>query len=117
MRKIRLKKKKKEDKFVMMKLEKDGEIIDVDLKFSSLMQKAKAVKKLTGYMRKGWNLIDVSGNSEHVASMKKLIDGYQPGDKIPVKKMVVESGSKVLPGFIRKHLTKEELEESQDPGS
>jgi hypothetical protein len=99
-------------KFLFLKLEKDGEVKEVAVKFGGLLQKAKAAKKLLRFAREGWSVLDVTGDSEHVESMKNLIAGYVPGGKIPVKKMMSEAGMKVLPKPLIKLLRHEEKEES-----
>lgn len=80
MRKIRLRKKKKKDKkHVDLTLEKDGKQEIVTVETSSLWRMGKAVKKLTGYQRRGWKLVGVVGNDpEKVAMFTKVIDGYVP---------------------------------------
>lgn len=103
-----LKPKKKDQKYLTVKIQKDGEIKVFEFKFSSAMQKLKAIKKLGGAMRDHWELVELSGNSGYVDSMKKLIEGYHAGDKIPIKKMMSLSGSKVLPKRISALLTPEE---------
>lgn len=80
MRKIRLRKKKnKEKKHVDLTLEKDGKQEVVTVETSSLWRMAKAVKKLSSFNRKGWNLVGVEGNDpEKVKMFRRVMEGYVP---------------------------------------
>lgn len=96
------------EKYVKVKLEKDGEVKELSYKFNKLKQQVHALKDLAKYLRKGWQLQGLSGNSEYVASMKRLIGDYKTGDPLPIKKMMGEAGLQALPGFLKKRLEKEE---------
>jgi len=96
------------EKYVIVKLEKDGETKEISYKFRKLKQQFHAMKDLAKFLRKGWQLQGLSGNSEYVASMNRLIGNYKTGDPLPIKKMIGEAGLQALPGFLKHKLEKEE---------
>lgn len=109
-----MRRKKKEDKFLIMHLEKDGETVRLEMKFRSMIQQAKALKKIAGFWRKGWSLVKLEGNSEYIEKMNQLISGYQPGDNIPIKKMVSATPLGTVPSRIKGMLNKDELKDLEE---
>lgn len=103
----------KEEKFVNVTLEKDGETKELSYKFNKIKQKVHAMRDLAKYLRRGWELQRLSGNSEYVASMKRLIGNYKTGDPLPIRKMMGEAGLQALPGFLKHKLQKEEGDDAE----
>lgn len=105
---LRRKKKKKGKKFVTLHLEKDGEIHELTIK-TSMWGLTKGSKKIAEFLRRGWKLMEITGtDTEKVAMFKGLIAGYQPGDPIPVKRMVHEAGLKSVPKPLKRFFKKDE---------
>jgi hypothetical protein len=102
------------EKYVNVTLEKDGEIKELSYKFNKLKQQFHAMKDLAKYLRKGWQLQKLSGNSDYVTSMKRLIGDYKTGDPLPIRKMMGEAGLQVLPRFLKHRLQKEEGSNEQE---
>lgn len=74
-----LKLKKKEKKYVDLHLKKDEETQVFRMETGSLLKMAKAVKKLTGLLRKHWQLTGCTGNdAEKVRMFQKVAEGYVP---------------------------------------
>jgi len=96
------------EKYVIVKLEKDGETKEISYKFRKIKQQLHAMKELAKFLRKGWQLQGLSGNSDYVASMNRLIGDYKTGDPLPIRKMMGEAGLQALPGFLKHKLEKEE---------
>ncbi len=91
-----------------MQLQKDGETTELTYKFNKLKQKLHAGKELSSYLKKGWQLVEISGDDSNVEGMKRLLAGYKTGDPVPVKGLMRETGLRVLPGFLKNRLEKEE---------
>lgn len=98
----------KEEKFVILLLEKGDEVTELRFKWNKLKQKAHAAKDIAKHARNGWQLLSVSGNAEAVDQIKRILAGYKSGDAVPVKKMMKEAGLQAMPGFLKKRLEKED---------
>lgn len=85
-----------EGKFVVLKLEKNGEKQEVKMKTNSMMDMAKKAAKLARLNKNGWKVLEVTGNDTGKAAfMQKIAEGYIPG----AKEMLKEAG---LPGMPKK---------------
>jgi hypothetical protein len=94
-------------KQVILRLEKAGEAVELSFKFEKNRQRLHAVKELGKYWKKGWHLASLSGDSDYVAAMNRLLANYKTGDPVPVKGLMKETGLMVLPGFLRKRVAQE----------
>jgi len=101
------KKQKKKQKTVTIWLKKDEENQQFQMKVGKRLGMLKIAKKLISMGRKGWQLYDITGDPETVGMFKGILDGYQAGDDVPIKKMVKTAGLKSTPGFIKKLIKKD----------
>ena len=104
---MRFRRKKKPHKIVKMVLEKDDEIMELELKVGKTIQMLKFAKKLAGYAGNGWQLKSITGDSDVAEMFKGVISGYKVGDAPPVKKMMQSAGVQAIPKQLRKLLKKD----------
>ena len=101
-------KKKKEKKWVHLKLEKDRETKMVSMRMGKRIGMLKVAKKLGSMGKQGWQLKDIYGDPETVGMFNSLLNGYHTGDPVPIKRMVKAAGLAATPGFIKKLIKKDE---------
>jgi len=101
-------KKKKEKKWIHLELGKDGETKKVSMRMGKKIGMLKVAKKLGSLGKRGWQLKDISGDPESVGMFNSVLDGYQTGDPVPIKKMVKTAGLAATPGFIKKLIKKDD---------
>jgi len=107
MRFRRKRKEKKVKKWVHLELEKDGETKQVSMRVGKKVGMLKVAKKMGSLGKQGWQLKDISGDPETVGMFNSLLDGYQTGDPVPIKRMVKAAGLAATPGFIKKLIKKD----------
>ena len=105
--------RKKEKKWVHLELEKDGEIKKVSMRMGKKIGMLKVAKKLGSLGKRGWQLKDISGDPETVGMFTSLLDGYQTGDPVPIKRMLKTAGLAATPGFIKKLIKKDESKQNE----
>jgi len=108
MRFRRKRKEKKVKKWVYLELEKDGEIKTVSMRMGKRIGMLKVAKKLRSLGKRGWQLKDVLGDPESVGLFSSVLEGYQTGDPVPIKRMVKTAGLAATPKFIKKLIKKDD---------
>ena len=102
------KKQKKKSKWVRLELEKDGITQTVSMQMGKKIGMLKVAKKLGSFGKRGWKLKAVSGDSGAVGLFNSVLDGYQTGDPVPIKKMVKAAGLAATPKFIKRLIKKDD---------
>ena len=106
---MRFRKKKKQKRMITVILERGDETKEFPMKVGGKWGMLKVAKRLTTEGRKGWLLLDITGDPETAGMFMGFVDQYKKTNQIPVKGMIKAAGLSATPTFIKKLLKKERM--------